>query len=87
MPLLSTLLGADTAASIDATGHSDLGGDWDLETELGLIESEMLSMEGWNGLLAGAPPTFDLNTADVVTVATDNFSTNTANGGGGWSGA
>jgi len=35
--LLSTLLDADIAASTDATGHSDLGGDWNLETELGLI--------------------------------------------------
>ena len=64
--LLSTILGADIAASTDGTGHADLGGDWDLETEVGLIESEMLSMEGWNGLLA---PIVIVNTNNATTLA------------------
>lgn len=64
--LLSTILGADIAASTDSTGHADFGGNWDLETEIGLIESEMLSIEGWNGLLA---PISIVNTNDATTLA------------------
>nr|WP_321455483.1 DUF4347 domain-containing protein [uncultured Cohaesibacter sp.] len=38
---LSILTGADVAASDDLTGHSDQGGDWDLELETGAIESDV----------------------------------------------
>ena len=36
---LSLLTGMDVAASVDATGHNALGGDWDLEYATGQIES------------------------------------------------
>ncbi|MCA9212070.1 MAG: tandem-95 repeat protein [Planctomycetales bacterium] len=36
---LSVVTGADVAASDDATGHESLGGDWDLEYEVGTIDS------------------------------------------------
>ena len=36
---ISDLTGADVAASEDTTGASDLGGDWQLETHIGEIES------------------------------------------------
>ncbi|MBF0109818.1 MAG: DUF4347 domain-containing protein [Magnetococcales bacterium] len=40
--LLAHETGADVAASIDATGASRLGGDWDLERATGPIESNIL---------------------------------------------
>ncbi|MEM8751252.1 MAG: DUF4347 domain-containing protein, partial [Pseudomonadota bacterium] len=50
---LSLLTGADVAASTDLTGHSALGGDWDLETRVGEIESQILNAgDAWNGVLA-----------------------------------
>ena len=39
--LLSDLTGADVAASDDATGAVDLGGDWDLEVTHGAIDAKM----------------------------------------------
>ena len=39
---LHALTGADVAASVDATGHADLGGDWDLEYHLGSVEAHAL---------------------------------------------
>ena len=37
---LAELTGADIAASTDATGSAELGGDWELEASTGAIESE-----------------------------------------------
>ncbi len=39
---LSALTGADVAASTDVTGHSSLGGDWDLEFRTGSIDASVL---------------------------------------------
>ncbi|MBU2581403.1 MAG: choice-of-anchor L domain-containing protein, partial [Alphaproteobacteria bacterium] len=50
--LLGSITGADIAASVDATGHADLGGDWDLETEVGAIEADSFASEGWHATLA-----------------------------------
>jgi VCBS repeat-containing protein len=83
--LLAALTGADVAASTDDTGSEALGGDWDLETTIGTTESKGLSVPTWNGVLAGAAPVLDLNSTDAVTVASDNFSSNNASGGTGWS--
>ncbi len=38
---LSELTGTDVAASSDATGHAQFGGDWELEFTTGMIESEL----------------------------------------------
>jgi parallel beta-helix repeat protein len=38
---LALLTGADIAASTDLTGHSALGGDWDLEFSIGEINSDI----------------------------------------------
>ncbi|MCP4286744.1 MAG: DUF4347 domain-containing protein, partial [Gammaproteobacteria bacterium] len=38
---LAQLTGADVAASDDLTGHASLGGDWELETQTGTIESSI----------------------------------------------
>ncbi len=38
---LATLCECDVAASDDPTGHEDLGGDWDLEFEVGQVETSV----------------------------------------------
>ena len=52
---LVDLTGADIAASMDDTGSSPLGGDWDLEYELGEVETEVafsgLLQSEWDSLL------------------------------------
>jgi glucose/arabinose dehydrogenase len=52
---LSNLTGADIAASIDLTGSDRLGGDWELESSTGEIESALAfspqSMQAYNGVL------------------------------------
>ncbi len=53
---LHTLTGANVAASTDATGNALLGGDWQLEFELGAIDTQVLFsdelQQDWDGLLA-----------------------------------
>lgn len=53
---LAVLTGADVAASSDATGNAALGGDWDLERRVGVIESNIAFGEqaqgDWKYLLA-----------------------------------
>lgn len=53
---LAELTGADIAASDDPTGSAALGGDWELEYQLGSIETPFLISAGaqnyWDGLLA-----------------------------------
>ncbi len=53
---LATLTWADVSASLDATGHATLGGDWDLESHTGLIETTVAIGEetqvAWGGSLA-----------------------------------
>lgn len=52
---MAHLTGADIAASTDATGAEELGGDWDLELATGAIEATALTVAGFNGLLAAKP--------------------------------
>ncbi|MDH5564700.1 MAG: DUF4347 domain-containing protein, partial [Nitrospirota bacterium] len=53
--LLAELTGADVAASSDLTGAEALGGDWDLEVQTGMIESEVIvdqqTQEAFAGVL------------------------------------
>ncbi|QDV19553.1 Cadherin domain protein [Gimesia panareensis] len=53
---IQELTGADIAASTDDTGAANLGGDWDLEFELGELDTEVifssLLQNEWQGLLA-----------------------------------
>ncbi len=84
---LAELTGMDVAASDDRTGHSSLGGDWQLEATRGIIETPViLSRAGqaaWRGVLPGAPiPTATpnlpmeamINEAFDFTVTFDNTS-------------
>ncbi|TVZ40655.1 putative Ig domain-containing protein [Alteromonadaceae bacterium 2753L.S.0a.02] len=52
---LANITSADVAASNDATGASTLGGDWQLESRTGIIETQTLEAHQWQGLLAAAP--------------------------------
>lgn len=52
---LHALTGADVAASTDDTGAARLGGDWDLEVRLGVVETSTLGdgvLASWDGSLA-----------------------------------
>ena len=48
----SALTGADVAASDDLTGTRTLGGDWELETRAGIIDSESLAITGFQSVMA-----------------------------------
>ena len=56
---LAALTGADVAASEDATGNAALGGDWELEYTLGVLQSDQpwdeAYLSEWGALLALAP--------------------------------
>lgn len=49
----STMTGADVAASNDLTGSEGLGGDWELESQVGKIEAIPLKLESFNTVLNG----------------------------------
>ena len=49
---ISAVTGADVAASDDLTGAADLGGDWDLEVNVGSVEAQSLEALAFSGLLA-----------------------------------
>ena len=72
--LLSSLTGADVAASQDTTGHETLGGDWDLETRIGVIDADVIRAAAWQGQLA------------LRTLAFDDFSSGDYSGGAVWEG-
>ncbi len=50
--LLGGITGADIAASADVTGATALGGDWDLETTVGAVQSQTIEADQWQGVLA-----------------------------------
>ena len=49
---ISAMTGADVAASDDLTGAADLGGDWDLELNVGEVQTAALSATSFAGILA-----------------------------------
>ena len=49
---ISEITGADVAASDDLTGAADKGGDWDLELNVGTVETAALSATAFDGVLA-----------------------------------
>ncbi len=63
---LAAATDADVAASTDATGAADRNGNWVLETQTGEIESSVLELEAWDG---------------VLTAFSENFSSNPIGGG------
>ena len=69
---LSTLTGADVAASVDDTGHAVFGDDWDLEYVVGQVETDGAlgadAQDAWFGIL-GVAPTIDLDADDSSDLA------------------
>lgn len=63
---LAEITGADIAASDDLTGASHLGGDWDLETTYGDIETTVMAVSSYSHVLA--PPSLADIEATVIYV-------------------
>lgn len=72
---LAAALGADVAASDDATGAAALGGDWDLEVHSGVVAAPaLLSAAGqsaYAGLLAATPSATLAETTKPVLIGED----------------
>jgi len=70
---LAELTGADVAASDDLTGAAALGGDWDLEVELGVIESQVLTVseQEFAGVLAYEATAAELNGGEPIPIGVD----------------
>ncbi|WP_040727377.1 DUF4347 domain-containing protein [Thiomicrorhabdus sp. Kp2] len=85
---LANLTGADIAASDDLTGANTLGGDWDLELNIGAIETQTINYSAYAGQL-GAPSVSNLSPIVIdegdpaITVDSDiSFSGSSELGGG-----
>nr|MCH9764776.1 choice-of-anchor L domain-containing protein [Alphaproteobacteria bacterium] len=74
--LLSELTGADVAASEDDTGHESLGGDWDLETKIGIINVEAIHAVNWEQLMAPINVTVVDGTTTTATTLGNNIAGN-----------
>ncbi|MGB7180648.1 MAG: DUF4347 domain-containing protein, partial [Burkholderiaceae bacterium] len=48
---LANATGADVASSIDLTGSERFGGDWDLERQIGKVETLAINPANWTGIL------------------------------------
>jgi len=66
--LFAELTGADIAASTNQTGSASLGGDWELEHQVGKIEAEADSLlarvQPWEGVLGNINVTTDADVLD-----------------------
>ncbi|MCD4675651.1 MAG: DUF4347 domain-containing protein, partial [Desulfobacula sp.] len=73
---LSELTQADVAASTDPTGHEILGGDWDLETQTGSIETAIAfseqTREEYHNILADTPTA--LGSEFLISTPTTDYS-------------
>lgn len=70
---LARITSADIAASTNATGNADKGGDWVLEANTGSIEATSLTLAGYGELLAA--PTITDTAADEPFSAGENTPT------------
>ncbi|MEM8791283.1 MAG: DUF4347 domain-containing protein [Pseudomonadota bacterium] len=64
--LLASATGADIAASEDLTGSAALGGDWQLETTIGTLETEAIRAENWNDVLIDATVDIQVQAVDAT---------------------
>ena len=60
--MMSVLSGADVAASNDITGHTDLDGNWELETRIGEIQADALALQGFQGAFLVTDNGFEIGT-------------------------
>ena len=64
---ISAITGADVAASDDLTGNADLGGDWEFEYTVGLVQTDVVFTSQIQADYQGVFATFEVDTlADVV---------------------
>ncbi|WP_218510279.1 DUF4347 domain-containing protein [Variovorax sp. dw_308] len=61
---LANITHADIAASTNDTGAASLGGDWVLETHIGVIDTKAVAAPDWNHELAANTPTIIPWTSD-----------------------
>ena len=65
---IAALTGADVTASVDPTGHTEKGGDWELEYVSGAIETKITvpsdSQQDWSHLLAAPSDLQVISTAN-----------------------
>jgi len=84
---LARLTGADVAASNDATGAAELGGDWTLEFATGAIETAFAALPGtaWRHTLTSLAADWDTQALATVTETApgSNVHVSTFNVGGG----
>ena len=62
---IAELTGADVVASDDATGSNELGGDWQLEINHGVVDTAAIGSETYN-LLLGTPSVTGLNDTTYI---------------------
>ncbi|WP_175653173.1 VCBS domain-containing protein [Pseudomonas sp. Marseille-P9899] len=85
---LARWTGADVAASSNDTGSAAAGGDWTLETQVGVIDKSIAlsatALASFDGLLADAAPTVSLPSggSDVLLGDTFTFTVNFTNSSG-----
>ncbi|WP_110972679.1 VCBS domain-containing protein [Pseudomonas huaxiensis] len=85
---LARWTGADVAASSNDTGSAAAGGDWTLETRVGVIDKDIAlsatALASFDGLLADAAPTVSLPSggSDVLLGDTFTFTVNFTNSSG-----
>ncbi|MGP2656728.1 DUF4347 domain-containing protein [Malaciobacter sp. WC5094] len=70
---LASLTSADIAASNDLTGNKILQGDWSLEYESGEIQSESISVDNYETLLANNAP-FLSTSSNIDSIPASDFS-------------
>ncbi len=72
---LSDITGADVAASDDVTGAAGKGGDWDLETRTGIIESGIAVTEQFQDAYSGALAEITVDSSDDIVDGADGVTT------------
>ena len=80
---LSSLTGADVAASTDRTGNESLGGDWELEYETGDIEAQIAFGSELQDQWMGSLTTYTVDTTADSGAGSLRWAITQANGNGG----
>jgi Ca2+-binding RTX toxin-like protein len=75
---LAAATGADVAASTDLTGSAAAGGDWVLEASTGTIETAVLSIAAYEGVLDAATSIDSVTLSSDTGISASDFITNTA---------
>lgn len=63
---LAVLTGADVAASDDLTGYAEAGGDWTLETYIGVINTNSIEVANFTSVLMATPDIQNFDPAQTL---------------------